>query len=98
MDREKRHKGGVLILAKNNLPAKHFQVDTNQQAQIHGITITVRKSPITVYNLYCPPDKNLSLQTLDTPTENCLTVADFNSHSTSWGYRETDRRGDEVED
>ena len=30
--------------------------------------------------------------------QNCLAVGDFNSHSTSWGYGETDCRGDKAED
>ena len=32
------------------------------------------------------------------PSQNCLAAGDFNSHSTSWGYGETDHRGDKVED
>ena len=35
---------------------------------------------------------------MDSPLKNCLVVGDFNSHSTCWGYEETDRRGEEVED
>ena len=98
MDREGRSKGGVLILVKNSIPAIGFQVDTNHQAEIHGVKITIDKTIITIYNLYCPADKDLSLQLLEVPTENCLIVGDFNSHSTCWGYDETDRRGEEVED
>ena len=98
MDREGRHKGGVLILVRNSIAAKDITVDTNQQAEIHGVSITVDNSVITIFNLYCPPDKDLSLQMMDTPPENCLVIGDFNSHSTCWGYDETDRRGDEVED
>ena len=45
-----------------------------------------------------PPDKDLSLQSITVPSQNCLAVGDFDSHSTSWGYGETDCRGDEVED
>jgi ribonuclease HI len=98
MDREARHKGGVMILVKNSIAAKDFQVDTNQQAEIHGVNITVDNSVITIINLYCPQDKELSLQSMNIPSQNCLIVGDFNSHSTCWGYEETDRRGDEVED
>ena len=98
MDREGRHKGGVLILVKNNIPASEILVDTNQQAKVHGINAIVNNSKITIYNLYCPQDKDLSLQSLEIPPENCFAVGDFNSHSTCWGYEETDRRGEEVED
>ena len=106
LDREGRHKGGVLILVRSNIAASDFKVDTNQQAEIHGVKITVDNSAINIFNLYCPPppppppppDKDLSLQHIHVPSQNCLAVGDFNSHSTSWGYGETDRRGDEVED
>ena len=107
MDREGRHKGGVLILVRNNIAASDFKVDTNQQAEIHGVKITVDNSAINILNLYCPPPptptpyppyKDISLQNINVPSQNCLAVGDFNSHSTSWGYGETDRRGDKVED
>ena len=96
-DREGRHKGGVLILVKNSIPATEFKVDTNQQAEIHGVKITLENTAIIIYNIYCPSDKELSLQCLDIPSENCLVVGDLNSHSTCWGYKETDSRGEEVE-
>ena len=44
------------------------------------------------------PDKDLSLQSINVSSQNCLAVGDFDSHSTSWGYGETDCREDEVED
>ena len=98
MDREGRHKGGVLILVKNSIVAKEFELDTRQQAEIHGVEIILDNKKITLFNLYCPDDKDLSLQAMNLPTENCIVVGDFNSHSTSWGYNESNRRGDEVED
>ena len=35
---------------------------------------------------------------MNIPSENCLIIGDFNSHSTTWGYHENDNRGNEVED
>ena len=96
MNREGRHKGGVLILVKNSIAAKDFQVDTNGEAEIHSVKITVDNSVLTIFNLYCPSDKDLSLQAMERPTENCLLIGDFNSHSTSWGYDETEQRGDNL--
>ena len=29
---------------------------------------------------------------------NCIVVGDFNSHSEAWGYPESDRRGEEIEE
>ena len=83
---------------KNDIPAKDFKNDTGHQSEILGAYITVGNTTVTIFNLYCPSDKDLALHTMNLPPENCLTVGDFNSHSTSWGYKESDRRGDEVED
>ena len=55
LDREGRHKGGVLILVRNNIAASYFKVDTYQQAEIHGVKITVDNSAISILNLYCTP-------------------------------------------
>ena len=94
MDREGRHEGGVLTLVNNSIPSRDFKVDTNQQAEIHGVNVTVENTVITVFNVYSPVDKELSLQLLHTPAEKFMAVGDFNSHSTCWGYEETDRRGE----
>ena len=83
-------------MVKNDIPAKDFKIDTGQQSEIHGAYITLCNTTVTIFNLYCPSDKDLALHTMNLPPENCLTVGDFNSHSTSWGYEESDRRGDEV--
>ena len=61
LDREWRHKGDVLILVQNNIAASNFNVDTNQQAEIHGVNITVDNSATSILNLYCPPDTDTSL-------------------------------------
>jgi ribonuclease HI len=105
VDREGRHNRGILILVKNNIPAREVKVDTadppgsdNRQAEIHGVVVTVGEIDITVFNLYCPDNRDLSLRTMDVPEENCLIVGDFNSRSTTWGYSENNPRGDEVED
>ena len=98
LNREGRHKGGVLILVWNNTAASNSTLDTNQQAEIQGANITVDNSAISILNLYGPPDKDLSLQNINVPQQKCLAVGDFNSHSTSWSYGETNCRGGEVED
>ncbi|PVD22167.1 hypothetical protein C0Q70_17972 [Pomacea canaliculata] len=98
MDREGRHKGGVLILVKNNIPARDFQVDTNQQAEINGVKITVDSTVLTIFNLYCPPDKELSLQTLDIPAEKLLGCRRLQQPLNLLGLRRDGYRGEEVED
>ena len=43
MDREDQHKGGILILTKNNIIAKEFKIDTDKNSEIHGITFKVNE-------------------------------------------------------
>ena len=97
-DREGRSKGGVAILVKNSIPAQEFCVNTNNQAEIHGVNIMMENEKMTIFNVYCPPDRELSLDQMELPESQCLVTGDFNSHSEAWGYDEADKRGEEVED
>ena len=51
-----------------------------------------------IFNIYCPPDRDLSLDLIHPQESRCIILGDFNSHSEAWGYEEADRRGEEVED
>ena len=75
-----------------------MQVDTGNEAEIHGVVLTVGQEKIKMFNEYCPVDKDLSLSRIETSETNCLVVGDFNSHSEAWGYAESDHRGEEIED
>ena len=97
-DREERHKGGVLFLVRNSIAVHDMKISTNQQAEIHRIDFDLEGNNFRIYNVYCPSDRDLSLTYINIPDKNCMVVGDFNSHSVRWGYEETDRRGEEVED
>ena len=97
-DRKRTKKGGVLILVKNSIPAQDFIVETNEQAEIQGVKITIGDRQLKIFNVYSPQDKDLSLDLIQTEDNNCLVMGDFNSHSEAWGYREADVRGEQVED
>ena len=99
------HKGGVMILVKNEIPTKDFQIKMersegtgNVQAEIQGVDITINQTCIKIFNIYCPDNKDLSLHNFDVPQENCIVLGDLNSHSTCWGYEANNARGDEIED
>ena len=49
-------------------------------------------------SMHHPRRRNVITSMVRLKNQNCLAVGHFNSHSASWGYGETDRRGDEVED
>ena len=97
-DREGRAKGGVAILVKNTIPAHEFTVSTNNQAEMHGVSIIINEKQYKIFNIYCPPDRDLFLDLIHPQDSRCIILGDFNSHSEAWGYEEADRRGEEVED
>jgi hypothetical protein len=98
MDREGRHKGGIMALVLNTIPVQDLKVDTDNEAEISKLKIKVTNQEVTLFNVYCPSDKELSLNTMELPESCGMGLGDFNSHSESWGYVESDSRGDEVED
>ena len=73
-------------------------VNTNDQAEIQGVEMTIGSQKLKLYNAYCPQDKELSLEYMEIPDDQFLIVGDFNSHTEAWGYVESERRGEEVED
>ena len=73
-------------------------MDTGNQAEIHGVTVTVDNKKINIFNYYCPQDKQIKLKNMTISENDAIIVGDFNSHSTSWGYQDNNKRGDEVED
>ena len=97
-DRENRTKGGVAIFVRNSIPAQDSRVNTNNQAEIHCVTITLENQQIRIFNAYCPVDRDLSLDHMELQDSQYLVLGDFNSHSEAWGYPEADWRGEEVED
>ena len=96
-DREGRAKGGVAILVKNTIPAHEFTVSTNNQAEIHGVSVIINEKQYKIFNIHCPPDRDLSLDLMHPQESRCIILGDFNSHSEAWDYEEADRRGEEVE-
>jgi len=73
-------------------------VQDTGESEIIGVELKLPDRMITIYNCYAPPDKALMLHMMDIPAEDCLVLGDFNSHSPSWGYRDLDAKGEEIED
>ena len=97
-DRIGRSKGGVMMLIKNDYPAEVKNLNTNDHSEIQEANIIYNNTQIKIFNVYCPPDKDLNLHVMSIPEERCLILGDFNSHSEMWGYDQADKRGEEVED
>ena len=79
--------GGVVTLVRNNISA----IETNRYME------ETEFIELHVVNIYCPNDKELSLDDIQTSNSNFLLVADFNNQSHSWGYNNIDKRGEEIE-
>ena len=52
LDREARHKGGVLTLIKNNIAAAEIKIDTAQEAEIIGCKLMVQQTPSTTTTVH----------------------------------------------
>ena len=80
------------------MPGHEFTVSTNNHAEIHGVSIIIKEKQYEIFNIYSPPDRDLSLDLIHRQENTCIILGDFNSHSEARGYEEADRRGEEVED
>ena len=100
LDRAKRSKGGIITLVKNNIPA--IETQSSDQADLDteflGVKLVLPETSVTVFNVYSPPDKQLQLDSIAVDPHNWIITGDFNSHSPSWGYRELNRKGEDLED
>ena len=98
-DRESGQKGGVLTLVSNAIPAEELSMTDTQESEIIGVKLTLLNQPLILYNCYAPPNKALILGAMDIPTTaDCIVVGGFNSHFRSWGYKNLDTKGEELED
>ena len=97
-DRQDRPKGGVCTLVRNSIPSVeiHRSVDTNTESLT--VKVILPDKDLSICNLYSPPDKQIQLPQLPENQKDWLAVGDFNSHSPSWGYKDLNSKGEEVED
>ena len=49
-NREGRTKGGAAILVRNSILAKDFVVNTNDEAEIQGVEMTIGSQKLKLYN------------------------------------------------
>jgi len=98
-DRSNRPKGGVLTLVRNTLSS--VEVHRSGEADTESISVKIPiadNQHVTVCNLYSPPNKTIRLPSISPDDKSLIVVGDFNSHSPSWGYKDLDAKGEEVED
>ncbi|KAI5732373.1 hypothetical protein M8J77_025795 [Diaphorina citri] len=85
---------GSAIFAKPNLPIKSTAITCDNDVEILTVELescsisSVYKPPNNAFNFAEPNNKNQRLKIL---------IGDFNCHSTSWGYRQTNDDGEKLE-
>ena len=98
-DRENRPKGGLLTLVRNNIPAAEIQRSgqADLDTEYLGVKLVLAGTPVTVFEIYSPPDKQIQLHNIKVEPQSWIITGDFNSHSPSWGYGQLNSKGEEVE-
>ena len=98
-DRKGKHKGGLVTLVRNTIPA--VETKSSGQAELDteflGVKLVLTDGPLTVLNVYSPPDKQIQLDSIPVDDRSWIITGDFNSHSPSWGYQDLNRKGEDVE-
>ena len=97
-DRTNRHKGGLVTLVRNTIPAVQTGQSDGDYTEFLTVKVMLQDRDITVANCYCPPDRDLKLHTIPLRENGFLAVGDFNGHSPSWGYQDLNSRGEQIED
>ena len=92
------HKGGVLTLVRQGIPAALTSQTTTGEIEFVTTKIFLQGEELLVTNCYSPSTSRLDLNTLQLAEEKHLVVGDFNGHSQAWGYKETDSRGEQLQD
>jgi ribonuclease HI len=96
-DRANREGGGVIIFVQFPLP--YVTIDIPINLEITAVQIFLKKSNLTICNIYLPPDHNNA--TLKEDLCSLLTflpqpfiiTTDCNAHHPSWGSDRADKRG-----
>ena len=73
---------------------------TNKSDESNIEILSIELSGITVYSIYKPPGSPFNFkEPLENPhNKPWVIIGDFNSHSTQWGYDETNEDGEAVEE
>ena len=86
-------KYGSAILIRNDLKVK--KIYERVQGTVELITIVM--PGVVVHSVYKPPNDPFELPALGHRNLPHIVIGDFNSHSTTWGYTNTDNEGEAVE-
>ena len=86
-------KYGSAILIQNDLKVKKIYERVQRTVEL----ITIVMPGVVVHSVYKPPNDPFELPALGHRNLPHIVIGDFNSHSTTWGYTNTDNEGEAVE-
>ena len=86
-------KYGSAILLRNDLKVKKIYERVQRTVEL----ITIVMPGVVVHSVYKPPNDSFELPALGHRNLQHIVIGDFNSHSTTWGYTNTDNEGEAVE-
>ncbi len=98
-DNAERASGGVSILVNASTPHSLVNLSTNLQAV--AVSVTMHKT-ITLCSVYIPPSAVLLKSELDDLVSQLpspfILLGDFNGHNILWGCKDTNKKGELIED
>ena len=90
--------GGVSILIKNNIPQSRIDLKTDLQAV--AVKATLHRA-LSICSIYIPPNEQINEKMIEELIRQLpkpfVLLGDFNSHSTLWGCKDTDKKGKQIE-
>ena len=90
---------GIAIYVKNGVPYRPITIESDIRAS--AVKVTINDRPISICSLHIPPDFKLELRQLkllySQLTSPCLMLGDYNGHSSMWGGRYINKKGEIVE-
>ena len=90
---------GVITYLRNDLVGTVINLNSIQPAILQKAEIWYEGCKYKIYNIYNPPRNNLNLISEFSETQFSKTIVggDFNGHSPSWGYKDLNETGKEIE-
>ena len=86
-------KYGSAILIRSDMKVKGVSVWEQDNVEL----ISIEMPGVVVHSVYKPPNEKFVLPALGNGNLPHIVIGDFNSHSTTWGYTNTDDNGEAVE-
>ena len=83
-------KYGIAILIRSDLKVKGVSVWEQDNVEL----ISIEMPGVVVHSVYKPPNEKFVLPALGHGNLPHIVIGDFNSHSTTWGYTNTDDNGE----